>query len=784
MSAYHYNEDGSYTVQTNCFECHCKCGALCYVNAEGKLWKVEGDPTDPRSEGRMCPKGRAAVKILYDEHRNNYPMRRKPGTERGAGQWERITWDEAMDDIVEHIERYRKEFGPQSIVFGQGTGRGTNQWQHRLGGINGVNHSCWPGHVCLSPEMTTQFSTIGMLNFMEGADFKHTDCMVMWGGNMAWSEGALAAGELNDFRVKDRKLIVIDPCGQAPMASRADIWIRVRPGTDTALAMAFLRICMEEKLYDADFTKKWTTLPILVDAEAETPITQDMVVAGGSSEVYLVRDVNTGELVDMSDSRVTSGEVDPMLDTPVFEMTAVDGRILRVKTAWEALRGRVIDMTPQRAAEICWADAKLIYEAGKLMCESPTCAINMFQGVEENTNARYAIHAATILNGITGNIDVRGGNCWHKCYNDLMGPHLTGGFPDTHWEWKLGKQYAAHYVHSHPHGVWDAALTGKPYPVKAFINIAGNPISWSENPDRVVEALKAFDFVVTMDYFMSPTAQLSDIVLPSAHWTERDYVADEFCQEWIYAQVHAVEPLYERRSDVTFMRELGNRINPEGWPWKTDEEILDYQLEPYGLTWKELVDKHIYAAYAYEPKKYEKEGFATATGKAELYSFTFLSAGRCDPLIRYEEPAESPYSVDDATAKEFPFVLSTGRRYVNFYHSNYRGIPMLRELAREPYILINDESAAELGIKEHDKICLESPDSPHPVHMKAHLTHGMHPRVIIAPHGWWQGCPDLGLPGYPNNSANANVLISDKHYDPDLGCAGMRSSLCKVYLDK
>lgn len=375
-------------------------------------------------------------------------------------------------------------------------------------------------------------------------------------------------------------------------------------------------------------------------------------------------------------------------------------------------------------------------------------------------------------------------NCWHKCYNDLMGPHLTGGFPDTHWEWKLGKQYAAHYVHSHPHGVWDAALTGKPYPVKAYINIAGNPISWSENPDRVVEALKAFDFVVTMDYFMSPTAQLSDIVLPSAHWTERDYVADEFCQEWIYAQVHAVKPLYERRSDVTFMRELGHRINPEGWPWKTDEEILDYQLEPYGLTWKELVDKRIYAAYAYEPKKYEKEGFATATGKAELYSFTFLSAGRCDPLIRYEEPAESPYSVDEATAKEFPFVLSTGRRYVNFYHSNYRGIPMLRELAREPYILINDETAAELGIKEHDKICLESPDSPHPVHMKAHLTRGMHPRVIIAPHGWWQGCPELGLPGYPNNSANANVLISDKHYDPDLGCAGMRSSLCKVYLDK
>lgn len=774
-----HNEDGSRIVKTNCFECHSKCGALCYVDSKGILTKVEGNPEDPRSQGRMCPKGRSATKILYDEHRNNYPMKRVG--ERGSGKWERITWDEAMDDIVAHIERYRKEVGPESIVFGQGTGRGTNQWNQRLGIANGVNHWCCPAHICLLPIMMSQMTTIGMFSVWDGADYDDSECIVSWGANMCWSEGAFIAGEVNRSRDRTCKMIVIDPCFEHPLAPKADHFLGLRPGSDLALAMCWINIILQEELYDIDFVKKWTTLPILINAEDSTPLTEDMIVEGGSADTYLVWDQNSKSIKYLSDTAKKECGLDPALDFGRHEVTLLDGSTVMAETAFDELKNRCSEMTTKRAADICWLNADDIYESCITYATSKPASIAIMQGVEEHTNARLTIHAVTILTALTGNIDVRGGNVWHHFWNDMLGPYLAGEPSKYHWDHRLGNHDEnAFYPNSHAKGVWNAILTGEPYQVKAYITVQGNPVSWCENPDRVVEALKAVDYLVVMDYYMSPTAQLADIVLPAAHWTERDYIADEFCQEWVYAQQRAVDPLFERRSDITFMRELGNRINPEAWPWKTDEELFDFQLKPHGITWAELKDRWVFDAYAYEPKKYEKSGFETPTGKAELYSTVFMRDGRHEPLLHWEEPYESPYSVNDATAKEFPYVLSSGRRYVNYYHSAYRGLPYLRELHPEPQILINPRSAAREGVEEGEWIHLESPHGTRPVRMKIHITEGVHPSVIIAPHGWWQGCQELGLEGYPNNEANINCLISDQAYDPDIGIPGMRSSLCKI----
>lgn len=249
----------------------------------------------------------------------------------------------------------------------------------------------------------------------------------------------------------------------------------------------------------------------------------------------------------------------------------------------------------------------------------------------------------------------------------------------------------------------------------------------------------------------------------------------------MYAQQKAVEPLYERKSDITLIRELGNRLAPEMWPWKTDEEMFDFLLGFGGLTWAELKDKWVVKANPWHPKKYEQMGFLTPTGKAEIYSTVFLTNGRRDPLFSWELPAEAPENFPDSVVREFPFILSTGRRYVNFYHSAYRGIPVLRELAKEPHILINPHAADNLGLQEGDWVWLETPSGSRPVRFRTHITSGIHPRVIIAPHGWWQGCPELGLPDYKNHETNVNCLITDKYHDPDLGAPGMRSTICKVY---
>jgi anaerobic selenocysteine-containing dehydrogenase len=764
--------DGGKIVKTNCFDCHAKCGVLCHVDSKGKLVKVEGNPEDPRSQGRLCSKGRSAARILYDPHRLNYPLKRVG--ERGEGKWEQITWAEAMDTIMKRINKYKKEFGPRSIVFGQGTGRGTNQWNQRLGNTLGVNHWCCPAHACLLPIMVTQMQTIGMFNVWDGCDFDNAKTIVHWGANMLWSEATFCAGEQNRARDRAAKLIVIDPCFEHPMAAKADVFLGVRPGSDLALAMAWINIIIEENLYDAPFVKRWTTLPILIHPDTLAPVYEAELVEGGNSEGLMVWDSLTNGPKLMSDLTA-----DPILDHEgKIELKGRGGKNIQAITAWTKLREFAADMPPEKAAEICWLQADKIREACIMYATNKPATIAIMQGIEEHTNARLAIHAITTIIAITGNTDVSGGNVWHWFWNEMLGDYLAGPNSDYHWQNKLGDpSEGKFYPCSHPKAVWNAILTGEPYPVKMYVGIQGNPISWSENANQVVKALKAIDFLVIMDYFLSPTAQLADIVLPSAHWTERDYIADEFCQEWLYGQQKAVEPLYERRSDITFMRELGNRLDPEWWPWKTDEELFDYQLAPLNITWKELKEKWVHTAYPYREKKYEEKGFATPSGRAELYS-TFFQKGGSDPLPFYREGLETPFSKPEM-AKKYPLVLTSGRRYPNYYHSAYRGIPILRELHPEPYILLNPEAGHKFGIKTDDEVWIESAYGK--CKMKARLSNGVHPGVVVAPHGWWQGCTELGLPDYPDNIANINVVIGDQCYDPDLGAPNMRSALCRVY---
>lgn len=772
-----YHDDGSKIVKTNCFDCHSKCGVLCHVDAQGVLTKVEGNPEDPRSQGRMCPKGRAAVKVLYDEHRVNWPLRRVG--ERGSGQWQRITWDEALDEIETRCRAYIEEFGPRCIVFGQGTGRGCIPWIQRLNlTISHVNHWTSPAHACLNPQLLTQMITMGMFNCWDGADHDDSDCIVSWGANMVWSEGAFIAGEVNRSRDRAAKLIVIDPCFEHPLAAKADYFLGIRPGTDLALAMSWIRIVMEEGLYDADFARRWTTLPLLVRADNEMPITADQVIEGADPHGFVVWDEGANAIVPLPDFTKSDATGTPALDFDPREITLLDGTKVLVTTAWEALRGRVADMTPERAAEICWLEAEDIIGACRMYATAPRSSIAMMQGIEEHTNVRYAIHAIDMLMGLTGNIDVRGGNVWHQFWNDMQDPSLTTAPTEYHGQNKLGDQ-GAFYMNSTGKGVWDSILTGKPYQVKAFIGIQGNPVSWCENPDRTVEALKAVDFLVINDYYLSPAAQLADIVLPAAHWTERDFLADEFCQEWFYAQQKAVEPLYERKSDIELCRLIGRRLAPDQWPDHV-YDLFDLALKKYGITYEQLKEEWVMQLYPYREKKYEQEGFRTPTGKAEFYSTVFLHDGRRDPLLRWEPPKEAYETAGDDVVAEFPLILCTGRRYVNFYHSAYRGVPLLRELAAEPHFMVNPRTAAERDIGEGDWCNIESPSGTRPIAMRAHLTEGVHPKVIIAPHGWWQGCPELGLPDYKNNSANINCLISDQKYDPDLATPGMRSSLCKI----
>ncbi|UCF57804.1 MAG: molybdopterin-dependent oxidoreductase, partial [Deltaproteobacteria bacterium] len=287
-------------VKTNCFECHSKCGLFSYIK-DGKLIKVEGNPEEPRSEGLLCSKGLAATQMLYSPDRIDYPMKRTNPKGADDPGWVRITWDEALDTIVNKILENREKYGPYSVVIGQGTGRGTNQWNQRLGVAIGHNHWLCPAHVCLLPIMLTSMLTTGFFAMWDSPDMINSKCFVSWGSNAAWTSLGYSGAGIRTILQKqakgEAKLIQVDPRYEAPLSSKADVWLPIRPGSDAAMAMSWIHVIISEKLYQEDFVKSWTNGPFLVRDDNGALLTEADAMSGGAQDKFMVWDANTGKSV-------------------------------------------------------------------------------------------------------------------------------------------------------------------------------------------------------------------------------------------------------------------------------------------------------------------------------------------------------------------------------------------------------------------------------------------------------------------------------------------------------
>jgi len=319
-------------------------------------------------------------------------------------------------------------------------------------------------------------------------------------------------------------------------------------------------------------------------------------------------------------------------------------------------------------------------------------------------------------------------------------------------------------------------MTGKPYPVKAVHLHGSNPVITRANAKEVYQALKQVDFLVVADLFMTPTAELADIVLPVATWLEVNYVADLWKRHgYLFARQKVIE-VEECWPDYKIFNELGKRMGQEGYWWDTVEGGLDYILEPSGLTWEQFKQKG-YIKGEMKYRKYEKKGFSTPTRKVELYS-TILEGWGYDPLPTYKESPESPVSTPELL-KEYPYILTTGRRSPVFFHSANRMIPWLREIHPDPIVEIHPEVAEKHGIKDGDWVFIESPRGK--VKQRARLTQGIDPRVVAAEHGWW--FPEIATPDHGWDESNINILTDNalENNDVTVGANNLRALLCKIY---
>jgi len=446
---------------------------------------------------------------------------------------------------------------------------------------------------------------------------------------------------------------------------------------------------------------------------------------------------------------------------------------------WDKFVERVREYPLEKVEEITWVPADKIREAARLFAQTKPAGIQWGVAIEQTINSIDSDRLLIDLAAITGNLDAPGGNVFFR-------PPKGRTISEFTFHKELAPEQKAKHLGGEtyklirmiglvtPKVIWDAILTGKPYPIKAILIHGSNPVITRANAREVYRALSQVEFLSVADFFLTPTAELADIVLPAATWLEADYTGGFFFRHGYLFPRRKIVQIGECRSDFEIFNELGRRMGQKAWGASVEAD-LDYILEPGGVTWAQVKDKP-YIRGEVKFRKYEERGFSTPTGKFELYCTTFEKWGY-DPLPQYKEIPESPVSKPEMV-KEYPYILITGPRTPVFYHSEYRMIPWLREIRPDPTVEIHPETAEKYGIKDGDWVFIESPRGK--IKQRAELTTGIDTRVVCIEHGWW--FPERKDPGHGWDESNSNILTDNdpKGYDVSMGATNLRVLMGKI----
>ncbi|MCL2889144.1 MAG: molybdopterin-dependent oxidoreductase [Eggerthellaceae bacterium] len=719
-----------------CYFCHQNCGVLAYV-LDGKVIKIEGDPEHPTNQGGLCCRGNIALSHLDHPARINHVLKR--AGERGENKWEKIPWDQAISEIAEKLNRIKEESGAEAIATTGGTTR-TEDWARRrfmniFGSPNGFHNAL----LCWIPTFMVETAVCGWSPFE--TDLGESRCVILWGFNPGAS-GMPGMRGYTDLQAGGMKIIVVDP-RFSETASKADLWLPLRPGSDTALALAMVHTVIYEGLYNADFVNNWCL-------------------------------------------------------------------------GWDELVAHMAQYSPEWAAPLTWLAPEKIREAARMYAKNAPSNIQWGCTADQlGPTSGAGMHARMILRAICGNLECPGGDL-------IPGPSFgyvtdeemeanewlpeeqkakqigSAKFKLTSWpgyqriaeiaRQTWGKAPTTEWMcEAHGPSVFKAIITGDPYQVRALLVSATNPVNSYGDAKMTLEALKKVEFLVTCDYWMTPAALYSDYVMPIAGALERPTIHTNYgVTDSIVCSQRAIQPLYERRTDYSFWRDLALATGqPEDqWPWENEEEAFYYIIYPLGYpvsSYDEFVENYRFYYPPLHYYKYGNKGFWTASGKVELKSSVLEELGYPD-LPTYIGCAENEFDHPELAA-EYPLVLTTGGGFMPYHHSEQFQIEGLRYLYHAPYFTINPKTAAELRIKEGDWCWIETRRGR--IKQRANVEPSVDPRVVYAQRGWWypeRGVDDPQAPfGCLESNVNVLTSVDDEHCDPIGGSWANRGLLCKVY---
>ena len=707
-------DSASGVVPSTCWECGAICGSLLTVQ-NGKVLKIGPNASHPASRGAFCVKGiRAAHEWTYQSSRLRNPLRRVGP--RGSGKFERVSWDSALDQMAERFAGVRSEYGPLALagaVSGAFFSRGLVMalLMRALGSPNWmINQDLCGGCRAVGEKMTG-------LDITGGEDIDNTACAMIVGRNPAVAD-PIQWMALKRAKARGARILVIDPF-RTSAVEIADLWLRPRPGTDTAVAMALIKVCIDEGLYDRAFVQEWCHG---FEKLAERVGSCTPAWAEEHSGVAAADIVAAARMYGQGPSCFVSGH-------------GIDASSNGVQTF------RAYD-----------------------------CLVGISGNIDRIGGNRRAKKPA----GFKTYFDVLFDPAF-RLSPDVEAERI-GAREFPLWAGPLGYQMACHNP-----SVIDAMLTGRPYPVRALfasgVNIA---VTYPDTP-RTIEALKSLDVFVVAAHTMTPTAAWADLILPKTTTIEEEQVHIHQGAPCVtYTRAGATRD-GEVKSDLEIALGLIERLAPRGAaearfiPWADQTEFNTYLLEGSSISLDDL-KRDGFAAFPYRLGNFEEKPFVGPTGKVELYSENMARVG-LDPLPAHVPPS---YVLDHVAASDgFPLVLQTGLREKTYHHSRFREQAWARKVSPDPVVYIHPETAERFAVAEGSWITVRTPGASGSCRLKAKLTTDTMVGVLTTGVGWW--LPEAPAPHFGARDVNINAALSySGRWDPATGSADTRGIACRI----
>lgn len=779
--------------QIFCGVCRGNCSGQCKINVhvrDGKIVKTSRRPfnTFPdTSVDRICLRGLSVVDNVYNDSRIKYPMRRTG--ERGSDQWERISWDEAISYITDEWKRIQKEYGVQAVSYTRGSGN--------LAVIGGTGSPLF--NLLFNKIDATQIkiardqaNTRG-INRVVGSlgdwvlnpvqDYINSKTVFAWGSNVTDAQ-VHEWHFIADAQENGTKLVVIDPI-YTQLASKADWWVPVQPGTDAALTLAMMYVMVEEDAINKEFLRDHTCAPFLVredtgkflrmsdlgESPRELTVTNE-VVSTSSSVNYgaaATTATTTTKLYDpyaVLDSDGVVKAIDDAADPQLSVTCEAAGTVCRASL--DLLIEEIKKYSPEKASEICKVSADDIRELAHIALDGP-CIHRIGWGSNSYTNGVHASHAAITMAALTGQIGYSGAGTGATNWNRGTGMNTSvPGMTAT-----KTPLISALYL---PEIMRTGKYLGKDHPIKALFVYAGNPLCNQVNTNEYInDIIGNLELLVTSDYTYTDTARYSDVILPAAHWFEVEDVVPTTGSQCYEYNAKAIEPLYESKSDSDILRLLAEGMGYPDLFLKTDEEYLHYifdtpALAKLGVSFDAIKEQEdIY----YKPTKpwipWEGAEFQTDSGRMEFYVENpepqFEMGQEIDVerehLPRYFNPTEA-YEGSPAWEKGYHLILLSERPRFRVY-SMWSDNAYLRELDPEPTVKMNPDDAASRGIKDGDQVEVYN-DRGNCV-AKAVLNNGIRPGCMVYPKSWQMYQHKAGCWSALLTSAYDPVGVNESYFD-------------------